>query len=129
MKLNLLFMVEMPVICNRHAVQGNLRSYACFCWIFLQMSAVAFSFVYTDDSAVLAAVPHSRDMSDRKRRGEQNGPAWGYTRLFPTQAALALTQTQLLPVRWQWHACLIHQSRYSYASFLFDGATSKVNLS
>ena len=66
-----------------------------------------------DDSAVLAAFPRSRDMSDKKRRGEQNGPAWGYTRLFPTQAALALTQTQLLPVRWQWHAYPIHPSTYS----------------
>jgi hypothetical protein len=28
-----------------------------------------------DDSAVLAAVPHSKDMSDKKRRGERNGPA------------------------------------------------------
>lgn len=55
---------------------------------------------HMDDSADLAAFPHSRDMSDKKRRGERNGPALEYTRLCPTQAALALTQTQLLHVRW-----------------------------
>ncbi len=42
---------------------------------------IKFSFFFifigldADDSAVLVAFPHSRDMSDKKRQGEQNGPA------------------------------------------------------
>jgi hypothetical protein len=42
----------------------------------IKISVIAFSRLYTDDSAVPAVVPRNRDMFDKKHRGGQNAPAY-----------------------------------------------------
>jgi len=89
-KYNHLCQFELDLPISDEVEHKDQESYLC---------SVTFNGLYRGDSVVLAVVPHSRDMSDKKRREGQNGPASGYMRLFPIQAAPGSTQSQLPGVR------------------------------